>query len=125
MTNNLANFALFLRDIIFGCGNRMKASYPFGCTSTNHASLGTEGKGYATIVPLTISWTRLLSYSNRPGGRLVRRKATMMASSSLDSVVDLACLGPMGRSLTDARLFHLTTVLGLIPYRLTSMIRLA
>ena len=39
----------------------------------------------------------------------------MLASSSLDSVVDLACFGPVGRSWTDIRFFHFTTVLGLIP----------
>jgi hypothetical protein len=27
----------------------MKAAYPFGWTSTNHASVGAEGKGYATM----------------------------------------------------------------------------
>lgn len=32
-----------------------------------------------------------------------RRKATMMASSSIDKVVDLAFLGPVGRSLTEGR----------------------
>ena len=38
----------------------------------------------------------------------------MMASSSIDNVVDLAFLGPVGRSLTDVRRFHLATVLGLM-----------
>lgn len=49
----------------------------------------------------------------------------MMVSSSLDSVVDVACPEPVGRSLTDVRLFHLATVLGFLPYRLASRIRLS
>ena len=41
----------------------------------------------------------------------VRRRATMTASSSIDSTVDLATLGPVGR----VRFFHLATVFWLIP----------
>jgi len=37
-------------------------------------------------------------------------KATMMASSSIDRTVDLASLGPVARSETEARFFHLATV---------------
>jgi hypothetical protein len=48
------------------------------------------------------------------GYKVCRRKATMMASSSIDNVVDLATLGPMGRSMTDVRRFHLAPVFGLM-----------
>jgi len=37
------------RAIIFRCGNRIKAAYSFGWTSTNQASVRSEGKGYATM----------------------------------------------------------------------------
>jgi hypothetical protein len=43
------------------------------------------------------------------------RNATTIASSSIDSTVDLASFGPVGRSATDVRLFHLATVFWLMP----------
>lgn len=49
----------------------------------------------------------------------------MMAFSSIDNVVDLEFLGPVGRLWADVRFFHLATVLGLIPCRLARMIRLS
>ena len=45
----------------------------------------------------------------------VAPEATITASSSTDSTVDLACLGPVGRSATEDRFFHLETVFWLIP----------
>ena len=39
----------------------------------------------------------------------------MTASSSTDSTVDLRLLGPVGRSATEVRFFHLATVFWLIP----------
>jgi hypothetical protein len=44
-----------------------------------------------------------------------RRKATTIASSSIDSTVDVGSLGPVGKSATELRFFHLATVFGLIP----------
>ena len=41
------------------------------------------------------------------------RKATTTASSSTDRTVDLGFLGPVGRSETDVRAFHLAMVFGL------------
>jgi len=38
-----------------------------------------------------------------------------IASSSTDSTVDFATLGPVGKSATKPRFFHFATVLGLIP----------
>jgi hypothetical protein len=49
----------------------------------------------------------------------------MIASSSIDSTVDLASFGPVGRSPTEARFFHLATVFWLIPYRFARALRLA
>jgi hypothetical protein len=42
-------------------------------------------------------------------------KATMMASSSSDKLVDFDSFGPVGRSATEPRCFHFATVFGLIP----------
>jgi hypothetical protein len=39
----------------------------------------------------------------------------MIASSSSDSTDDLTSFGPVGRSVTEARFFHLATVFWLIP----------
>ena len=39
----------------------------------------------------------------------------MATSSSTDRTVDLASLGPVGRSATEPRFFHLATVYGLMP----------
>lgn len=39
----------------------------------------------------------------------------MTASSSIESTVDLGSFGPVGRSATEARLFHFATVFWLIP----------
>ena len=47
------------------------------------------------------------------------------ASSSTVRTVDPASLGPVGRSETDVRFFHLATVLGLIPCRFASVLRLS
>jgi hypothetical protein len=38
-----------------------------------------------------------------------------IASSSIDSTVDFGRLGPVGRSATEPRFFHLATVFGLMP----------
>ena len=46
---------------------------------------------------------------------IVERKATTTASSSADRTVDLGSLGPVRRSETDFRDFHLATVFGLTP----------
>jgi hypothetical protein len=53
------------------------------------------------------------------------RKAMITASSSTARTVDPASLGPVGRSETEVRFFHLATVLGLIPCRLASVLRLS
>jgi hypothetical protein len=42
--------------------------------------------------------------------QLCLRKAIMIASSSVESTVDLASFGPVGRSVTVSRFFHLPTV---------------
>jgi hypothetical protein len=42
------------------------------------------------------------------------RKATMMASSSSDKLVDFGSFGPVERSATEPRFFHFATVFGLI-----------
>jgi hypothetical protein len=52
------------------------------------------------------------------------RKATITASSSINNTVDLAILGPVGRSAVAVRFFHLATVFWLMPYRLASVLRL-
>ena len=39
----------------------------------------------------------------------------MIASSSMERTVDLASLGPVGRSATILRCFHFATVFWLIP----------
>ena len=39
----------------------------------------------------------------------------MTASSSIESTVDLGSFGPVGRSATEVRFFHLATVFWLIP----------
>ncbi len=40
--------------------------------------------------------------------------------SPIDSTVDFGSRGPVGKSATELRLFHLATVFGLIPYRRAS-----
>jgi hypothetical protein len=42
------------------------------------------------------------------------RKATMIASSSIDSTVDFGSFGPVGKSVTEVR-FLLATVFWLMP----------
>src|SRR5277367_352605 len=54
------------------------------------------------------------------GSSVCLRKATTTASSSTDRAVDLGFLGPVGRSETDDRAFHLAMVFGLTPWRLAS-----
>ena len=49
------------------------------------------------------------------GNRVCRRKATMIASSSIERTVDFGSFGPVGRSATELRWRHLATVFGLIP----------
>jgi hypothetical protein len=48
-----------------------------------------------------------------------------MASSSTDKTVDFGSLGPVGRSLTELRFFHLATVFGLIPCRVARTLTLS
>jgi hypothetical protein len=43
------------------------------------------------------------------------RKATIIASSSIDSTVDLGSFGPVGTSVTEVRYFHFATVFWLMP----------
>ena len=47
------------------------------------------------------------------GNKVCLRKATTTASSSTDRTVDLGSFGPVGRSETEGRAFHLATVFGL------------
>ncbi len=49
----------------------------------------------------------------------------MIASSGTDSTVDLVSLGPVGRSATELRFFHLATVFGLMPECFARDLRLA
>jgi hypothetical protein len=48
----------------------------------------------------------------------------MIASSSIDNTVDFGSFGPVGRSATELRFFHLATVFWLIPWCLASALRL-
>src|SRR5947207_11761857 len=57
------------------------------------------------------------------GNSVCRRNATTIASSSIDSTVELGCFGPVGRSATKLRLRHLATVFGLMPWRLARVLR--
>ena len=50
------------------------------------------------------------------------RKAKTIASSAIESTVDFASFGPVFRSATEPRFFHLATVLGLMPYRLERLL---
>src|SRR4051794_17119356 len=51
------------------------------------------------------------AYKQSSSGRSVcRRKPTMTASSSIDSTVDRGSFGPVRRSTTELRAFHLRTV---------------
>jgi hypothetical protein len=47
----------------------------------------------------------------------------MIASSSIDNTVDVGCFGPVGRSTTELRFFHLATVFGLIRWRRARVLR--
>jgi hypothetical protein len=49
----------------------------------------------------------------------------MMASSSIDRTVDVGSLGPVGRSATEVRFFHLATVFWLMPQRFASALKLS
>ena len=49
----------------------------------------------------------------------------MIASSSMERTVDLASLGPVGRSATILRCFHYATVVWFNPERLASALRLS
>jgi len=51
--------------------------------------------------------------------------ATTIASSAIDSTVDLASLGPVGMSASEVRRFHLATVFWLTPLRLARPLRLS
>jgi len=48
----------------------------------------------------------------------------MMASSPTDNTEDFASVGPVGRSLTELRFFHLATIFWLMPLRWESALRL-
>ena len=54
------------------------------------------------------------------GSSVCLRKATMIASSLDDSTVECGVFGPIGASLTKARLRHLATVLWFSPCRAAS-----
>src|SRR4051794_26308220 len=55
-----------------------------------------------------VGWS---AYKQSSSGRSVcRRKPTMTASSSIDSTVDRGSFGPVRRSTTELRAFHLRTV---------------
>jgi hypothetical protein len=49
----------------------------------------------------------------------------MIASSSIDSVVDLGSFGPVGKSAVEVRFFHLAIVFWLTPCRFASALRLS
>jgi len=49
------------------------------------------------------------------GKSVCRRKETIIESYSRLRIVDLASVGPVGRSATDARFFYFATVFWLIP----------
>ena len=49
----------------------------------------------------------------------------MIASSSTDRTDDFGSFGPVGKSATDVRFFHLATVFWLMPWRLASCLRLS
>ncbi len=49
----------------------------------------------------------------------------MTASSSLDSTVDFGSLGPVLQSAVELCFFHLATVLGLMPLRVASCLKLS
>ena len=49
----------------------------------------------------------------------------MTASSSMLSTVECASFGPVGKSLTAVRFFHLATVFWLMPWRFASVLRLS
>jgi hypothetical protein len=48
-----------------------------------------------------------------------------IASSSIESTVYFGSRGPVGRSATEPRFFHLATVFGLMPWRRASALSLA
>ena len=64
---------------------------------------------------MTTSATFPLYRQSSSGNKVCLRKATTTASSSTDRTVDLASLGPVRRSETDFRDFHLAMVFGLTP----------
>src|SRR5437763_7156261 len=63
--------------------------------------------------------------SAHSSSKVCRRNAMTIASSSIDSTVEAGCFGPVGRSATELRLFHLATVFGLIPCCLARVLRLS
>src|ERR1700752_4908781 len=66
------------------------------------------------LSPLCVSLTRLgdpLGEHRLQGSRI----GTIIPSSSMERTVDLASLGPVGRSATVSRCFHLAVVFWLIP----------
>ena len=59
------------------------------------------------------------------GSKYAFGKQRRRASSPADRTVDLGSFGPVGRSETEVRAFHLATVFGLIPQRFASPLRLS
>jgi hypothetical protein len=49
----------------------------------------------------------------------------MTASCSIVRTLDFGSFGPVRRSSTELRVFHLATVFGLIPYRFARALRLS
>ena len=49
----------------------------------------------------------------------------MTASSSIDSTLEQATFGPVGRSAVEVRRFHLAPTFWLIPWRLASALKLS
>ena len=72
-----------------------------------------------------VSWPEGRKGKSSSGKSVCLRKATMIASSSIESTVDFASFGPVFKSATEPRFFHLATVLGLMPYRLERLLRLS
>ena len=71
---------------------------------------GSSAAGHRGVLRYKRSPGSFALRSNSSGKSVCLRNATMMASSSTFSTVDLASFGPVGRSATEVRLRHFATV---------------
>src|SRR5438128_952480 len=89
-------------------------------------SLRTLAKRHG-INPKTVAkWKKRSSVADlSTGPKQPASTVLSIEEEAIDNTVEAGCFGPVDRSATELRFFHLATVFGLIPCRLARVLRLS